>query len=220
MRYVWGCLDEQSAQGRARKRMNTHQEIPLFPLGSVLFNGGRLPLRIFEPRYLDLVGRCMKAQSGFGVVLIREGTEARQPGQDEPPTLFDIGTYARIVDFNRLDDGMLGIVCAGDRKYRIHRSWQAPDHLTMAEVEFLAEEQSAAVEEEFASLVETLRLLTKHPMVQQLGLQVDYDDARSVSWRLAELLPLQAETKQALLAMESPRLRLEEIKRLVDKLRG
>lgn len=199
---------------------NTHQEIPLFPLGSVLFSGGRLPLRIFEPRYLDLVGRCMKTQSGFGVVLIRQGSEARRPGDDEPPTLFDIGTYARIVDFNRLDDGKLGIVCAGDRKYRIHRSWQAPDHLAMAEVEFLPDEEAAAVDDEFASLVEVLRLLTKHPMVQQLGLQVDYDDARSVSWRLAELLPLRAETKQELLKMESAPLRLEEIKRLVDQLRG
>lgn len=200
--------------------MNTHEEIPLFPLGSVLFSGGRLPLRIFEPRYLDLVGRCMKTKSGFGVVLIREGTEVPQPGQNAPPTLFDIGTYARIVDFNQLDDGMLGIVCAGDRKYRIHHAWQAPDQLTMAEVEFLPDEESAAVDEEFESLVEVLRLLTKHPMVQQLGLQVDYDDARSISWRLAELLPLQAETKQALLNMHSPQQRLEEISRLMAQLRG
>lgn len=200
--------------------MNSLSEIPLFPLGGVLFRGGRLPLRIFEPRYLDLVGRCMKTKSGFGVVLIREGAEARKTAQDAPPTLFDIGTYARIVDFNQLADGKLGIVCAGEAKYRIHRSWQASDHLTMAEVEFLPEEEALAVDEEFASLVEVLRILTKHPLVQQLGLQVDYDDARSIGWRLADLLPLHAETKQALLQLQSPHERLLEIQRLVAKLRG
>ena len=200
--------------------MNAHQEIPLFPLGTVLFSGGRLPLRIFEPRYLDLVGHCMKTESGFGVVLIRGGSEVRRPDREEPPTLFDVGTYARIVDFNQLADGMLGIVCVGDRKYRIHRSWQAPDHLTVADVEFLPDEEATAVDQEFESLVDMLRVLTKHPMVQQLGLQVDYDDARSISWRLADLLPLQAETKQALLQMHSSRERLVEIRRLVAKLRG
>ncbi len=198
--------------------VDERREIPLFPLGSVLFSGGRLPLQIFEPRYLDLVGRCAKTNTGFGVVLIRKGHEARRPGDVGPPTLFDIGTYARIVDFNPLDNGMLGIVCVGKEKFRIHRSWEASDHLAMAEAEFLPEERPAAVGEEFQSLVETLRVLAKHPMVQQMDLEVDYDDARSVSWRLAELLPLAAETKQGLLQMQLPRERLLEIKRIVTKL--
>ena len=79
--------------------MSQHQEIPLFPLGTVLFSGARLSLQIFEPRYLDLVGRCMKTDSGFGVVLIRDGAEARRSVEQAPPSLFEVGTYARIVDF-------------------------------------------------------------------------------------------------------------------------
>ncbi len=196
-------------------------EIPLFPLGNVLFSGGRLALQIFEPRYLDLVGRCMRANTGFGVVLIREGQETRGANAgDGPPLLFDIGTHARIVDFNQLASGRLGITCAGDGKFRIHHTWEAADRLVMAEVEFLAEERPTAVGEEFQPLVDTLRVLAQHPMIQQLALDIDYDDARSVSWRLAELLPLEAETKQSLLQMHLPRERLVEIQRLIAKLRG
>ena len=195
------------------------REIPLFPLGNVLFGGGRLPLQIFEPRYLDLVGRCMRSETGFGVVLIRRGREAHQPGA-APPALFEVGTYARIVDFNQLANGLLGIVCAGGEKFRIRRSWPASDHLMMAEVDFLPEERAGPVGEEFEGLVDTLRVLVKHPMIQQMQLDVDYDDARSVSCRLAELLPLDAETKQSLLQMQTPRERLVEIRRLIARLRG
>ena len=198
--------------------MPDRQEIPLFPLGHVLFTGGRLPLQIFEPRYLDMVGRCMRSQAGFGVVLIREGTETL--GGSGPPSLFNIGTYARIVDFSQLANGLLGIVCTGDGKFRIERSWEAPDHLVMAEVAFLPEERQTRLGEEFSSLVETLRVLVKHPMIEKLDLDIDYDDARSVGWRLAELLPLEAETRQSLLQMQSPRERLVEINRLIAKLKG
>jgi len=199
--------------------MGDRREIALFPLGNVLFSGGRLPLRIFEPRYLDLVGRCMKTSTGFGVVLIRQGQDTRQPGMG-PPSVFNIGTYARIVDFDSLAGGMLGITCAGAEKFRIHRSWEAPDHLMMAEVEFLPEEQPIVVGEEFRPLVDTLRVLVKHPMIQQLALEVDYDDARSVGWRVAERLPMEAEIKQSLLQIHLPRERLVEIRRLIAKMRG
>ena len=200
--------------------MSQRQEIPLFPLGNVLFSGARLPLRIFEPRYLDLVGRCMKTDTGFGVVLIREGFDVRRADDQGLPSLFDVGTYARIVDFNQLANGMLGIVCVGGEKFRIHRDWEAPDRLRLAEVEFLSEEPSSAVADEFQPLVDTLRVLEKHPMIQQLRLEVDYEDARSVSWRLAELLPLPAETKQSLLQMQQSHERLVEIRRLVAQLQG
>lgn len=198
--------------------MPDHQEIPLFPLGHVLFTGGRLPLQIFEPRYLDLVGRCMKTSTGFGVVLIREGAETFDG--TGPPSLFNIGTYARIDDFSQLANGLLGIVCVGAAKFRIERFWEAADRLVMADVEFLAEEPRSRLGEEFSALVDTLRVLVRHPMIEKLDLDIDYDDARSVSWRLAELLPLEAETRQSLLQMQSPRERLVEIRRLIAKLKG
>ena len=134
--------------------------------------------------------------------------------------MFNIGTYARIVDFSQLANGLLGIVCTGAGKFRIERSWEASDHLMMAEVDFLPEEPWSRSGEEFASLVDTLRALVKHPMIEKLDLDIDYDDARSVGWRLAELLPLEAETRQSLLQMQSPRERLVEIRRLITKLKG
>lgn len=200
--------------------LDGEQDIPLFPLATVLFPGGRLPLQIFEPRYLDLVRRCMKAGGGFGVVLIRDGRETRRPDDAGPPALFDVGTYARIVDFNPLANGRLGITCQGDGKFRVQRVWETPDHLAMAAVRFLPDEPVAAVPEEFEGLVKTLRMLLDHPLVERLGVEADFGDARAVGWRLAELLPLEAETKQGLLQMQLPRERLLEVNRLVGKLRG
>jgi hypothetical protein len=85
------------------------EEIPLFPLSTILFPGGPLVLRIFEARYLDLVKRCMRDGTGFGVVQIREGQEAGGPA-----LTFDVGTYARIVDFSQQPDGLLGIRALGN----------------------------------------------------------------------------------------------------------
>ena len=93
-----------------------------------------------------------------------------------------------------------------------------PDHLTLAEVEFLPEEAAAPMPDEFESLIATLRMLVAHPLVRKLGAKVDYEDARSVGWRLAELLPVDAETKQDLLEMQDPMARLEALKGILAKL--
>jgi Lon protease-like protein len=196
------------------------QEIPLFPLHPVLFPGGRLPLQIFEPRYLDMVVRCMRDGARFGVVLIRRGTDARLARDASQPDVFDIGTEAEIIDFNQLSNGRLGIVIRGVRKFRVRKTREASDHLLLGEVEILAEEPKMPVGPEFVDLVEILRDLTRHPMVQKLGLDVEFDDARSVGWRLSELLPIEPEIKQSLLKLQWPRERLQELSRLVAKLRG
>ncbi len=192
-------------------------EIPLFPLRTVLFPGGVLPLRIFEPRYVDMVRHCLRTDSGFGVVLIREGNEARLSDQEQAPDIFDIGTEARIVDFNQADNGLLGIVARGERKFRVRRAHQQKDHLLLGEVEFLAEEVAGELQPEHANLVEVLKQLTQHPLVQKLDLEVDFDQARSVSFRLADLLPIEPEIKQALLQLRWPKERLMELSRIVRK---
>lgn len=195
-------------------------EIPLFPLHPVLFPGGRLPLQIFEPRYLDMVGRCLRENLRFGVVLIRRGNDARQGREDDQPEIFDVGTEAEIVDFNQLSNGRLGIVVRGGRKFRVRTVREQPDHLLLGTVEILPEEPALAVGAEHQELVEILRELIQHPLVKKLGLEIAFDDARSVGWRLAELLPIEPEIKQSLLKLQWPRERLQELTRLVDKLRG
>ncbi len=201
-------------------KMRGRTELPLFPLGNVLFCGGRLPLQIFEPRYIDLIGACTKSKTGFGVVLIRQGNEVRADEDDKSPSVFDIGTYASIVDFNPLPNGRLGIISEGGPKFRICSTWEKDDRLLMGEVEFLPEEHAAGIGDQYQPLVLILKRLVEDPIIQRLGLEIDFTDARSVSWRLAELLPVDPETKQSLLQMQLPRERLAEIKRLVAKLQG
>lgn len=195
-------------------------EIPLFPLHPVLFPGGRLPLQIFEPRYLDMVVRCMRDAAPFGVVLIRRGADARLTPDATQPEIFDVGTEAEVVDFNQLSNGRLGIVVRGGRKFRVRRVREQDDHLLIGEVEILPDEPAVPVGAEHRELVDILRDLIQHPLIQKLGLEIAFDDARSVGWRLAELLPIEPEIKQSLLKLQWPRERLQELARLVDKLRG
>jgi len=205
---------------RMHAEPSVRKVIPLFPLGTVLFSGGRLPLRIFEPRYTAMVSRCLREKCGFGVVLIRDGSDARRSKNASQPEIFSVGTYGTIVDFNTLNNGMLGIITSGGPKFRILDTFESSDHLLMGNVEFLPEEREQAPGEEHVALIEMLRELMQHPMAQKLALDVDYQDARSVSWRLSELLPLEPEIKQGLLQMSLPRERLAELARIVNNLRG
>ena len=126
--------------------------MPLFPLNTVLFPGGPLRLRIFEPRYLDMVSRCMREDSGFGVALIVAGREAGGAAQT-----VEIGTLARIVDFEQLDDGLLGITARGERRFRILHVHQESDGLNVCQVEWRDDEARAEVPPEHAVLAELLR---------------------------------------------------------------
>lgn len=199
---------------------NTSVELPLFPLRTVLFPDGVLPLRIFEPRYVDMISRCMREQSGFGVVLIRQGAEARRDPSDDQPECFDVGTEAQVVDFNQADNGLLGIVARGGRKFRVLGTREQTDHLLIGEVQYLPEEMAGELLPEHEPLVSMLKELAEHPLVQKLDLQLDFEEARSVSLRLAELLPIEPEIKQALLQIRWPKERLTELARIVRKFQG
>ena len=206
--------------GGSLSLVDTGVEMPLFPLRVVLFDGGRLPLQIFETRYLDMVGRCMKASEPFGVVLIRAGSDARLGEGWQQPDIFEVGTEGHIVDFNQLPNGQLGIVVRGGRKFRVLSTREQSDYLLLGKVQYLPPEPELVVGTEHQELVGILKQLTKHPAVEKLGLEIDFSDARSVGARLAELLPIEPEIKQSLLKLQLPRERLAELARLVHKLRG
>jgi hypothetical protein len=177
--------------------------IALFPLNIVLFPGGPLPLRIFEARYVDMVGRCMRDSQEFGVALIREGREAG------PAQTVDVGTMARIVDFHQLADGLLGISCVGGRRFRISARSRQADGLNLAEVEWLAHEPALAVPARYARL--PLLLKTVLPQLGEVyaDMPMKLKDAAWVGHRLAEILPIPAADKQACLELEDPIQRLE-----------
>lgn len=189
--------------------------VPLFPLSSVILPGGRIPLQLFEPRYTDMLSRCLREDRGFVVVLLREGMETRSK-----VAFYDIGTYVRIVDFQQLDNGFLGITVEGDSKVTVVRSWQQDDGLNVGDVECLLDEPEAPVPDEFSELVLVLRALVRHPVVQELNMAMDFEDARTVGWRLTELLPLEREQKQVLLELQEPVERLQHLQKLLEELEG
>lgn len=190
---------------------HTLDHVPLFPLSATVLPGGRIPLQLFEPRYLDMLARCMREQRGFVVLLLREGHEA---GTDA--VFYDIGTYVQIVDFQQMDNGLLGITAEGLWKVVVQRSWQAPDGLNLGDAERLDEEPEDALPARHAELASVLRALLRHPMVNRLELKVDFSSAREVGWRLTELLPLDSQEKQRLLEYQDPLARLARLASLLD----
>jgi len=185
--------------------------LPLFPLNTVLFPGGPLPLRIFETRYTDMVRRCMREGSSFGVVLIRAGGEVGAVAQTA-----DIGTTARIVDFHQLPDGLLGLACRGERKFRILRRLRQSDGLNLGEVEWLAAEPLVSLPAEYEHLAELLRKVLPELGDTYAHIPQAFDDAGWVAARLLEILPLGAADKQACLELDDPLVRLQQIAPLIQ----
>jgi len=180
--------------------------LPLFPLNTVLFPGGPLSLRIFEPRYLDMVRRCAREQRCFGVVLILDGAEVGTVA-----TVAAAGTTARVVDFATLPDGLLGIDCAGERRFRLLSRSQQADGLNLGEVEYLPEQPPCPLPPELAHLAELLRALLPRLGDAYARLPLRYEDAGWVGNRWAELLPLAAAEKQRLLELDDPSERLRQV---------
>jgi uncharacterized protein len=191
------------------------REIALFPLNTVLFPEGPLPLRIFETRYVDMVRRCMREGACFGVVLIRSGPEAGSQSAGAPT--MDIGTAARIVDFSPLPDGLLGISCLGEQRFRILRRWRQADGLNLGEVEYLPQPPAVELPAEHANLGEVLRSVL--PQLGEIYQDVPrrFTDASWVSWRLAEILPISLQDKQYCLELEDPLQRLERLAPLIRR---
>ena len=182
-------------------------DIPLFPLNSVLFPGGEVALRIFEPRYLDMVRDCARANSPFGVCLILSGAEA-----GEPATPAAIGTLAHIVDFSTTPDGLLGIRAQGSRRFRVAHSRVRDSGLAHGEVELWPDEVRVEVPVEFHLLATILeRLLEKIGGTHAHAPRANFDDASWIGFRLAELLPLENREQQMLLQTVDPIERLAQL---------
>lgn len=186
-------------------------EIPLFPLRSVLFPGGFLPLRIFEQRYLKMVRDCARNETGFGVCLIREGEEAVSPVKTA-----EIGTHAQIVDWYTLEDGLLGVSAVGTVRFVVDTSWQEDDGLFRARVRVLPEPSPRPLPEAYSLLAEVLGRFMEKVGHQYPSWSEDcLEDAVWVGYRLAELLPLAGIEKQHLLELSDP---MERLQSLVDVL--
>ena len=189
-------------------------QVPLFPLSTVLFPGGPLPLRIFEARYVDMIGRCMKNDEPFGVLLIREGSEAGEA------TFHEIGTTARIIDWYQGSDGLLGVTARGERRFRLLDARREPDGLNVGEIDLLPREEELPLPEEYRPMATILS-----GVLDDLGrLYEDFerrlDDAGWVTNRFVEILPIELEEKQLCLEQSDPVERLRLVQQVLKNVRG
>ncbi len=187
------------------------RELPLFPLNMVLFPGGPLPLRIFEPRYLDMVSRCLREQSGFAVVLVGEAAESTSA-----TSFAATGTEARIVDFDRLEGGLLGISCLGRERVRIVEAWREPDGLNRGRVLDIAADPVVPLPPEQEWLRDVVRQVMPEAGDNYRHVEMR-DDAGWVGNRLAEMLPLSMADKQILLELNDPLERLAALEPAVNR---
>jgi Lon protease-like protein len=184
-------------------------EVPLFPLNTVLFPGGPLPLRIFESRYLDMVSRCMKDDAPFGVVLIREGAEVG------PASTCDVGTLARIVDWYQGSDGILGITAIGTDRFRLRSSARQDDGLNIGEVDSIPPPSPVSLPDVHRDLPQIL--LTILDDLGRLYENVERlpDDAAWVAWRFVEILPIDLMQKQQVLESDDVLATLDLVERVL-----
>ena len=192
----------------------TLQSLPLFPLGAVLFPGGVLQLRVFEVRYLDMIGRCHKAGAPFGVVLLTQGTEVRLPGGTE--AFSSVGTLATISEFESPRPGLLMIRASGAQRFRITSSDQLKHGLWIADVERLPADMPVPIPDDLKVTATALgkliaSLQEKADAPGQMPLQGPWrlDDCGWVANRWCELLPLPVQLKQRLMELDNPLVRLE-----------
>lgn len=189
-------------------------EIPIFPLNVVLFPGGRLPLRIFESRYLDMISRCMKTDTPFGVLLIREGTEAGLA------TTHDVGTLASITDWYQGSDGVLGVTATGGQRFRLLSSERQPDGLNVGEIELIPAEERTPVPDEYQNLSPILSNVMDDLGRLYESLDRQLDDAVWVTYRFLEILTIDLEEKQRSLESSDTAARLKLVNKLLDSVRG
>jgi Lon protease-like protein len=188
-------------------------EIPLFPLRTVLFPGGYLPLRIFEQRYLTMVRDCAKSDTGFGVCLIREGEEAVAPVKPA-----QVGTHAQLVDWYTLEDGLLGVAAIGTVRFETQNAWQEDDGLFRAEVRVLEEAPHCVVPEAYSVLSDVLgRFMEKVSEHYPDYVPEKLQDAAWLGYRLSELLPLAGIEKQHLLELNDPLERLQNLLEILPR---
>ena len=223
-------------------------QLPLFPLQSALFPGGLLPLQIFEVRYLDMIARCHREGTPFGVVCLSQGSEVRKPAAPRSGSssgapsgdgfaheaFFEVGTLARIDTLKRPQPGLMVVRCTGTQRFRVHRSAQQKFGLWVGDVELLAADSATPVPADLAftrsALQDVLRnierSMAENPATPQHPAQIEmpllkpyeWDDCGWLANRWCELLPLDSALRHRLMTLDSALLRLELVADTLGKM--
>ena len=190
----------------------------LFPLSVNVLPGAYLPLQIFEPRYIDMVSECLANSEGFCIVLFKD--DENEENKEYLPH-HNIATYVEIVDFNKLDNGLLGITVQGKYKIRIEDVWKQEDELLLGKIERINEEDdNLSNEPKYLDLWNMVKEITNHPEIKKLNLDLDLHSSISVCYILASVLPLRPQEKQTILEFENNRDKLDYLKVLIKRLGG
>jgi hypothetical protein len=190
--------------------MQAQETLPIFPLNTVLFPGGILPLKIFEQRYLDMSTICLRYNRPFGVCLIKEGNEVGVPAAPEP-----VGCTAAITEWDMQQLGVLHLKTEGMQRFRILNRQVAKNGLINAEVKILAADQQTLLSPELRICATVLKLVMEKMGMEQFPSPLKLDDATWVSYRLAEVLPLKLAAKQEILEIDDPVTRLQVIRKFL-----
>ena len=183
------------------------REIALFPLHTVLFPGGLLPLRVFEPRYMEMATACLREGIPFGICLIREGREVGTPAVPHA-----VGCLARIMQWDMQQLGVLSITVRGERRFRVLERRVQRDGLIRSEIEPLADEDDALVPEALAMCARVLKAIIDEGAGAGIEAPFRFESSSWVSARLTEILPLPFAFKQQLLETDDSRRRLEALR--------
>jgi len=179
--------------------------LPLFPLNSVVFPGGRLPLRIFEQRYLDMVKQAIADKSPFGICAIRDATP------------YSVGTLVHVTDWDMPQTGILHIETQARERFVIRSSHVETSGLLMGKVDSIGPETGIAIPHDLALTVEILRQIIQEYGAARFPEPHEFDNAVWVGYRLSEVLPLKLSTKQNLLEMNDSVTRLRILAEFIKK---
>ncbi len=209
---------------------STLTAMPLFPLGSVLYPGGLLPLQIFEVRYLDMIGKCHKNGTSFGVVSLTQGSEVRQPKADPSGDGFadeafhSFGTLATITDYATPQPGLMVVRCSGTQRFKISRSEKLKHGLWLADITLLPDDLAVSIPEDLQTAADALKKLIltlqeRAVPAEQMPILMPYrfDDCGWVANRWSELLPIPVALKQQFMELDNPLLRLELVNDILDR---
>lgn len=187
-----------------------HELLPIFPLGTVLFPGGVLPLRIFEARYMDMVRECMGASRPFGVCLITQGREVGAPAEHE-----STGCMTRIEDWDMTEPGVLQLRTVGTHRFNVIEKSVQANGLIRARVDPIEDDPAVAIPEELSACATLIRraiddICHREPEPLRRIIAEPYapESAGWVANRLAELLPLSMPSRQMLMTLADPLKRL------------
>jgi hypothetical protein len=186
--------------------------LPLFPLNTVVFPGGQLPLRIFEQRYLDMVKQAIADNTAFGICAIREGAETGTPAVP-----YAVGTRVRVTDWDMPQTGILHIDTQAEERFVVRSTRTEPGGLLVGSVERVSAEPASAIPDEFDLAVEILRHIIDEYGAAHFSAPHELDNAVWVGYRLSEVLPLKLSVKQSLLEMNDSAMRLRILTEFLKK---